>query len=146
MATFTTALGEVYTVERRLPRLGWQPRYRGLRDGATDLIPLGPGDDILGWIGAIVFVLFAVVVLLPLLLFVAEVAVFVAIVIPLLVLGLGFGAVRHSVLVRAGGKDGPVIATREVRGAVASWRAARELRAQAEDGALRSAAAAQLRV
>jgi hypothetical protein len=146
MSSFRTALGDGYTIERRLPRPGWRPRYRGLRDGATDLIPFDAGDDILGWIGAIFFVLFAVVVLLPLLLFVAEVAAFVAIVIPLLVLGLGFGAVRHSVVVRAGGKYGPVIATREVRGVVASWRAARELRDEAEAGRLRSAAAAQLSV
>lgn len=145
MSTFTTALGETYTVERRLPSLGWRPRWRGSSE-AADLLSVpdfGDGDGILAVIGFAVLALVAVLVLLPLLLFVGEVALVIAIVIPLTVLALAVGLVRHTVQVRKGASagEGQVLDQCEVRGAISSWRAARELRAAAEAGAYRAQAA-----
>lgn len=143
MAVFTTALGETYAVQRRLPRLAWRPRYRGADPSYADFT--GAADDsILGLIGAVLFAITLVVVVLPFLLFVVEVAVVVAIVIPVVVFALAIGLVSHTVVVRAGASDGPVVAARRVRGVVASWQTARELRAAAESGEYRSAASAAL--
>lgn len=35
MGTFQTALGEEFSVERRLQSLGWRPRLRSTLDGAV---------------------------------------------------------------------------------------------------------------
>lgn len=145
MSTFTTALGEVYTVERRLPRVAWRPRYRGADPAFGDFA--GAVDDsILGVIGAVFFAITLVIIVIPFLLFVAELALVIAIVIPVVLFGLAVGAVRHTVVIKAGDAKGPVLASREARGVVASVRAARALRAEADAGRLRSAAAAQRRV
>lgn len=147
MSEFQTGLGDRYRIERRFPRPAWRPRYRGVRDGAGDLIPVGVDDSFFGWIGAIVAVVFIVVVLLPLALFVLELAAFIALLLPLLVLGITLGIVRHTVVVRrvplAGGEaEGTPLDSREVRGMLASLRAARELRSAAEAGAYRVSASA----
>jgi hypothetical protein len=141
VSTFTTALGETYTVERRLPRVGWRPRYRGVDPGFGDFG--GAADDgILGVIGAVILAITLLVIVLPFLLFVAELALLVALVIPIVLFAIALGVVTHTVQVRAGGKDGAIVDRREVRGMIASWRGARELRSAAEAGAYRNAAAA----
>lgn len=147
MSEFQTGLGERYRIERRFPRPAWRPRYRGVRKGATDLIPTGVDDSFFGWIGAIVAVVFIVVVLLPLALFVLELAAFVALLVPLLVLAIALGVVRHEVVLLGDplpGHDADRIPldARRVRGMLASLRAARELRSAAEAGSYRTVTSA----
>ncbi len=116
MSTFTTALGEVYTVERRLPRVAWRPRYRGADPAFGDFA--GAVDDsILGVIGAVFFAITLVIIVIPFLLFVAELALVIAIVIPVVLFGLAVGAVRHTVVIKAGDAKGRC--SRAVR--LAAW-------------------------
>lgn len=144
MGRHRTALGEDYRVERRLPRVAWRPRWRGPRDvaGWIELGGIGGGDGPLAIIGAVLFVIAMLVIFVPVLLLVAEVALVLALILPLMAASLALGLVRHTVLLRRGTEDGaPVVARREARGVVASWRAARELRAQADAGVWRDAPA-----
>lgn len=137
MDAFQTPLGEAFVVERRLPRVGWRPRLRGKTAGISDLVtPDDLGSDILSAIcvaiSAIVFLLVAI----PLLLLVAEVALVVALIVPTTVLALVLGIKRHTVvLLRVA--DDRVVETRRVRGVLGSWRAGRALRAAALSGAYR---------
>lgn len=142
MSTFTTALGETYTVERRLPSIGWRPSWRGSKDPSdAAFLDIGDADGILAVLALFFLVIALVVIVLPLLLFVAELALVVALVIPLTILGLALGIVTHTVQVRRGGKDGEIVEQRQVRGVISSWRTVRELRDAAEAGSYRSAAA-----
>jgi hypothetical protein len=140
MGSFTTALGEEFTVERRLPRVVWRPRYRGA-DPAFGDFGGAVDDSILGVIGAVLFAITLVIIVIPFLLFIAEVALIVAVVVPVVLFALAVGLVSHSVVLRAGDKTGAIVASRQVRGVISSWRAARELRSAAESGAYRSAGA-----
>lgn len=143
MSTFTTALGESYTIERRLPQIGWRPSWRGTTDVAdASFLDVGDADGILAAIAVLFLVIGLIVIVLPLLLFVAELALVVALVIPLTVVAIAFGVVTHTVQVRRGGKDGEVVDQRQVRGVISSWRAKRELRSAAEAGTYRSIAGA----
>lgn len=138
MSTFTTALGEVYTVERRLPQIGWRPSWRGTTDPSdAAFLDVGDADGILAAIALLFLVIALVVIVLPLLLFVAEVALLIALVIPLTVIAIAVGVVTHTVQVRRGGKDGEVVDQRQVRGVISSWQAARALRSAAESGSYR---------
>lgn len=135
MSEIRTGLGEVFTLERRLPRLGWKPKTRELANGSDFLGPADfGGDDVFGLIVGAIVAIIAIAVLIPLLLFVAEVALLVALVIPVTILALVVGLKRHTVqLTRKA--DGITVDRREVRGIYGSFRAGRELRSAAERGA-----------
>jgi hypothetical protein len=134
-----TSLGEVYELQRRLPRIGWKPKSRDVVDvsDALNFVDVG-GDDlgILAVIGIFILAIVAILVLVPLLLFVAEVALLIALIIPITVVALAVGLKQHTlVLTRKG--DGAIVDTRSVHGVFGSVRAKRELRAKAESGAYR---------
>ncbi|MDQ8043608.1 MAG: hypothetical protein AAGC46_04835 [Solirubrobacteraceae bacterium] len=141
MAEIRTSLGEVYELERRLPSLGWKPRRRGVGDwtDALDVPDFGDADDlgILAVIGIVIFAIVAILILIPLLLFVAEVALVVALIIPLTIFALALGLKQHTVLLTRKA-DGKVVDTRSVHGVLGTVRAGRELRSAANAGAYRS--------
>lgn len=130
-----TSLGEVYELERHLPRLGWKPKFRGRDGSGLDGIDLGGGDDlgIFAILGIILLAVVLIVVIVPLLLFVAEVALVIALIIPLTVLALVVGIKQHTVVLKRA--DGRVVDQRSVHGVVGSVRAGRQLRAAALAGA-----------
>jgi len=138
MGEFRTGFGEVFSLERRLPALGWKPRRRGVGNlgDAIDIPDFGGGDDfgILAIIATVIFVVIAALVLVPLLLFMAEVAVVVALVIPITIVALVLGGKRHTVSLRRV-SDGLTVDSRQVRGVYGSIKGGRELRAAAERGA-----------
>jgi hypothetical protein len=76
-----------------------------------------------------------VLVVFPLLLFVAELALLVALIIPITILALVVGLKQHTVLLRR--SDGVVVDQRSVHGVVGTIRAGRALRAAAHAGAYR---------
>jgi hypothetical protein len=140
MSEIRTSLGEVYELERRLPRIGWKPKRREVLDAsdALDFGDFGGGDDlgILAVIGIVIFAIVAILVLVPLLLFVAEVALVIALIIPITIFALGVGLKQHT-LVLTRKSDGAVVDTRSVHGVFGSVRARRDLKAKAESGAYR---------
>ncbi len=134
--TVRTSLGQVFELERHLPSIGWKPRFRG-RDLDPSGLDFGGGDDfgIFAVIGVILLAVFLVIVIIPLLIFVAELALVLALIIPITVFALAIGLKQHTVLLRR--SDGVVVDQRSVHGVVGSMRAARELTAAAHAGSYR---------
>ncbi|MEH3054769.1 MAG: hypothetical protein PGN13_12325 [Patulibacter minatonensis] len=136
MGTFETALGEIYTVERRLPRMAWRPHLRDPTDGIDgfDVGDLVPDEaEALLVCGVFVLAILLLIFVVPVLLFVAELALIIAIVIPVVLLLISVGLVRHSVVLRAG-DGGPELDRRQVRGWISSYRAVQELKGLAASG------------
>jgi hypothetical protein len=126
--------GTRYRIERRLPPLSWRVRLR-----ETDWIDPFElmFDDVAGLalIPLLLLASLALAILIPLLVFVLEVALIVAVVAPLALLAIAVGLRRHVVvLVRDG--DRQVVVSRPARGVIASRRAGRALAAQARAGQL----------
>lgn len=137
MSSFRTALGAEFSLERRLPSLGWRPRVRrDTADGSWIDVPDVGGDDlgVLAIIGLVIAVIVAAIVLVPLLLFVAEVALVIALVIPLTIVALLVGIKQHAVVLTRL-SDGVVVDQRQAHGLLGSLRAARALRSAAHAGA-----------
>lgn len=134
--TVTTSLGQTYELERHLPNLGWKPKMRG-RDSGLDFPDIGGGDDfgIFAVIGVILLAVFLIVVIVPLLLFVAELALLLALIIPLTLFALAVGLKQHTVLLR--NSAGVVVDQRSVHGVIGSVRAGRQLKAAAVAGLYR---------
>ncbi|MDO9353692.1 MAG: hypothetical protein Q7T55_08350 [Solirubrobacteraceae bacterium] len=135
--TIQTAFGQSFELERHLPSIGWKPKFRGRDGSGFDLVPDIGGDDfgIFAIFGLIILAVVLVLVIFPLLLFVAEVALLVALIIPVIVLALVLGIKQHTVLLRR--SDGVVVDQRSVHGVVGTLRAGRALRAEAHAGAYR---------
>lgn len=137
MSEVRTSLGTVYELERHLPSLGWKPRLRGKDDGSwLDVPDFGGGDDlgIFAIIGLIVLAVLLVIVLVPLLLFVAELALVIALIIPVTIFALVIGLKQHTVILRRKA-DGVVVDQRSVHGVLGTVRAGRALKAAAHAGA-----------
>ena len=138
MGSFRTSLGQEFELERRLPPIGWKPRFRGL-DAGPGVGDLDFGGDDLGIFAIFGLIIAAVVLLLiaiPLLIFVAELALLLALVIPLMVLALTVGLKQHLVVLRDT-STGQVVDQRSVHGVIGTVRAGRALRAAAHAGAYR---------
>lgn len=137
MSSFRTSLGQEFAIERRLPSIGWKPKFRG-KDVSDlgDLADLGGGDDfgIFAVFGLILLAIIMVVLIVPLLLFVAELAIVFALVIPMALLALAVGLKQHLVLLRDNG-TGVVVDQRSVHGVIGTVRAGRELKRAANAGA-----------
>lgn len=135
MSTFRTALGQEFAIERRLPPIGWKPKFRGRDMDPTGLDFMG-GDDlgIFAVIGVIIAAVFLVLVAIPLLIFVAELALVLALIIPLTILALAVGLKQHLVVLRDHA-TGAVVDQRSVHGVVGTVRAARALKSAANAGA-----------
>ncbi len=137
MTSFRTSLGQEFAIERHLPSIGWKPKFRGDAGSGSDLGGLGDmgGDDfgIFAVLGLIVLAVLLVLVLLPMLLFVAELALLVALVIPLMIFALVVGIKQHTVLLRDKA-SGLVVDQKSVHGVVGSIRAARAFKGAANAG------------
>ncbi|MBJ7470932.1 MAG: hypothetical protein JHD16_06495 [Solirubrobacteraceae bacterium] len=136
MSTFRTSLGQEFAIERRLPSIGWKPKFRGRDVGDMGGLDLGGGDDlgIFAIFGLIVAAIFLILVAIPLLIFVAELALLLALIIPLTILALAVGLKQHLVVLRDV-PTGTVIDQRSVHGVIGSVRAARALKSAANAGA-----------
>lgn len=135
MSTFRTALGQEFVIERRLPSLGWRPRFKGDVGSAEPPSADFFGDDtgIFAVIGLIVAAIFLVLFVIPLLLFVVEVALVVALIIPITIFALLVGLKQHTVVLSRA--TGEVVDQRQVHGLIGSVRATRALKAAANAGA-----------
>lgn len=137
MSTFRTALGQEFSIERRLPPIGWKPKFRGQDVGDIGSFDLG-GDDlgIFAILGLIIAAIVLVLVLIPVLLFVAELALVLALIIPLTILALAVGLKQHLVVLRDK-STGAVVDQRSVHGVVGTLRAGRALKSAANAGSYR---------
>lgn len=136
MGSFRTGLGQEFVIERHLPNIGWRPKFRGQDIGDMGGLDIGGGDDfgIFAVIGLIVLVIFLILVAIPLLIFVAELALVLALIIPLTVLALVLGIKQHTVVLREQA-SGRVVDQKSVHGVVGTLRAARAFKAAANAGA-----------
>ncbi len=137
MSSFRTSLGQEFAIERHLPNIGWKPKFRG-KDVSDlgDYGDIGGGDDfgIFAVIGLILLAIILVVLILPLLLFVAELALVLALIVPLTIFALVVGIKQHTVLLRDKA-SGRVVDQRSVHGVVGTFRAGRAFKAAANAGA-----------
>lgn len=138
MSSFRTSLGQEFAIERHLPNIGWKPKFRG-----KDVGDLGSGFDLGGddlgifaIFGLIILAVLLVLVIIPVLIFVAELALVLALIIPVMILALVVGLKQHTVVLRAK-PSGQVVDQRSVHGVVGSVRAARALKSAANAGAYR---------
>lgn len=136
MSAFRTSLGQEFAIERRLPPIGWKPKFRGKDVGDIGGLDFGGGDDlgIFAILGLIIAAIVLVLVLIPVLLFVAELALVLALIIPLTILALVIGLKQHLVILRDQA-TGVAVDQRSVHGVVGTVRAARALKRAANAGA-----------